>query len=127
MDPVLMAQAIEGKGLAGNANLGGKRQITILEEEVWKELCISLDHTLDPSGRRANLMICGHSLKDSRGKFLQIGEVILKINGETKPCERMDEFCLGLKNLMYPDWKGGAYAEVTKGGVLMPGQEIKWL
>ena len=39
MDRVLFAEAVSGRGLAGNANQGGKRQITIIDEARWKEAC----------------------------------------------------------------------------------------
>jgi MOSC domain-containing protein YiiM len=124
MDPYDKAILVEQKGILGNANKGGKRQITIIQQEVWQELCEMTGMELDPRGRRANLMIKGINLEKSRGKLLRIGSTLLKINGETKPCERMDEFCLGLKELMYPAWKGGAYAEVVEGGEIRIGDEV---
>ena len=32
MDPVLTAELIAGKGIVGNANQGGRRQVTIIEK-----------------------------------------------------------------------------------------------
>ena len=37
MDPVDRAELVAGRGLRGNANQGGKRQITILSEEAWND------------------------------------------------------------------------------------------
>ena len=35
MDPVREAHLDEGLGITGNANRGGKRQVTIISKEVW--------------------------------------------------------------------------------------------
>ena len=38
MDSVEMATLEKGVGLMGNANQGGRRQVTIIEREVWERL-----------------------------------------------------------------------------------------
>jgi hypothetical protein len=35
MDPASHARLAAGRGIAGNANQGGRRQVTLLEREVW--------------------------------------------------------------------------------------------
>lgn len=126
MDYTPTASLIENRGIEQNADQGGKRQVTIIEEEVWNELMATFGASLDPSTRRANLMISGVSLKDTRGKVLNIGNCQIEILGETKPCERMDEALKGLKDAMYPDWKGGAYGRVLNNSTIQLGDEIKW-
>src|SRR5262249_37566540 len=59
MDPTQTAQLVAGRGISGNANQGGKRQVTILEEEVWEELMRSFGSDLSAAARRANLLVRG--------------------------------------------------------------------
>jgi MOSC domain-containing protein YiiM len=124
MDPVHSAELVAGKGIAGNANQGGRRQVTIIERDVWVERTAAVGASLDPSTRRANLMISGLPLKKTRGRTLRIGECVLEIAGETKPCERMEEAAPGLRQSMYIDWGGGAFAMVVKGGTIKVGDDV---
>ena len=107
MDPVESARVVAGRGLVGNANQGGRRQVTLIAREHWDELTRGLS-SADPAVRRANLMVEGIDLRDSRGKVLRIGTIRIRILGETRPCERMDEACLGLAKAMSGAWGGGA-------------------
>ena len=126
MDRVQQAKLVAGKGIVGNANQGGRRQVTIIEKEVWAERTAAVGARLDPSTRRANLMISGLDLVKSRGKTLRIGECVLEIAGETKPCERMEEAAPGLRAAMYPEWGGGAFAMVVKGGTISIGDDVEF-
>ncbi len=126
MDPVSHAELVAARGLVGNADQGRRRQVTIIEREVWESLMRRTGSGADPSTRRANLMISGLSLRDSRGRILRIGATRLRILGETKPCERMEEAVAGLRAAMYPDWGGGAFAEVLDGGPIAVGDAVEW-
>lgn len=125
MDPAEKAELVENRGIVNNADQGRKRQVTIIEEEVWNELMEKLGGSLDPSARRANLLISGVDLKNSRGKILRVGECEIEIYGETKPCEQMDEALPGLKDAMFPDWKGGAFGIVKNNAFLQIGDSVE--
>ena len=124
MDAVDSAELMAGQGIVGNANQGGRRQVTIIEREVWEQRTAAVGVQLDPALRRANLMISGLALLQSRGKTLRIGACVLEIAGETKPCERMEEAARGLRQSMYEQWGGGAFARVIKGGTITVGDDV---
>lgn len=128
MDPRPRALLVAGKGLEGNANQGGRRQVTILAEEAWQAAVAELgaEPALDPRLRRANLFVRGLDLARSRGRVLRIGEARLRVLGEVRPCERMDEGYPGLRKALDPDWRGGAFAEVLDGGEIAVGDAVEW-
>lgn len=126
MDPATEAVLIAGKGIRGNANQRGKRQVTVIERERWEELMKELGADLSPSARRANLMVSGVPLAGMRGRVLRIGACRVRIYGETKPCERMDEALPGLQGAMRPNWGGGAFAEILDDGEIRVGDPVSF-
>ena len=126
MDPVNEASLVENRGILGNANQNGRRQVTIIEEETWQRLMQETGGSLDPSSRRANLMISGVHLAETRDRLLRIGECIIDIRGETRPCERMDEALPGLREAMKPDWAGGVFGTIVKGGIIRIGDAVQF-
>jgi MOSC domain-containing protein YiiM len=126
MDPRDSALLVTGRGIEGNANQGGRRQVTMIEEERWSEATAEAGADLPPSSRRANLMISGLRLAGTRGRVLRIGSTRLRIWSECTPCERMDEVFPGLKQALRPEWRGGACAQVLEGGEIRIGDEVAW-
>lgn len=126
MDPADAAWLDVNAGLRGNANRGGKRQVTIVSQERWAELMNALGADLPPRVRRANLMVSGLDLENSRGRVLCIGATRLLIHGETRPCEQMEAAHAGLQELMHARWGGGAFAEVVEGGQIAIGDVAVW-
>ncbi|MCR6110805.1 MOSC domain-containing protein [Bacillus sp. A301a_S52] len=125
MEPVELGTLIKHEGLLHNADQGGKRQVTIISEERWTQLMDEFTTKLDPSARRANLMVTGIDLTHSKGKRLHIGPTIIEIHGETKPCSRMDDALAGLKDAMTVNWNGGAYGVVVTGGDIKLGDSVQ--
>lgn len=127
MDPAESATLVAGRGIVGNADQGRRRQVTLIEEEVWRSLMDRLGADADPSSRRANLMLRGVRLPDTRGRVLRIGRCRIRIVGHLTPCHRMDEVLPGLQAAMRPDWGGGAFAEVLDDGEIHTGDPVEWL
>jgi MOSC domain-containing protein YiiM len=126
MDAAQRATLVAGRGIAGNANQGGTRQVTILSCEKWQELMVSLGATLEPRARRANLVVSGIDLENTRGRVLRVGSCRLRVLGETRPCEQMEEALTGLQAAMRPQWGGGAFGEVIQGGEITVGDSVVW-
>ena len=127
MDATNQATLIAQRGIDGNTDQGGRRQVTIIEQEIWQALMTQLGAALPPSARRANLMLSGIRLAQSRHRILRIGECRIRILGETKPCERMEEACPGLQAAMYDHWAGGAFGEILDAGEITVGDAVVWL
>jgi MOSC domain-containing protein YiiM len=126
MDALLAAVLEPGRGLVGNADRGGRRQVTLLSDERWAELMKEVGASLGPEARRANLLISGINLENTRGRVLQIGPCRLRIGGETRPCEQMEDAASGLQKAMRERWGGGAFAEVLDGGPIAVGDAVRW-
>jgi MOSC domain-containing protein YiiM len=125
MDPVDDAEAITGRGLVGNADQGRRRQITIIDEAAWREAASETGHDVDPSKRRANVMLRGIPLAGSRGRLLRLGPCLVRILGETRPCDQMEEAQRGLREALSPNWRGGVFGEIVEGGALRVGDRAE--
>jgi MOSC domain-containing protein YiiM len=126
MDSRLAAALEVGRGLVGNADRGGRRQVTLISEERWRELMAEVGATLGPDARRANLVISSIDLENTRGRVVRIGSCRLRIGGETRPCEQMEDAAPGLQEAMRARWGGGAFAEVVEGGPIAVGDPVTW-
>lgn len=126
MDPVSTANLVEGQGVAGSVDRSRRRQVTILSKEAWDVCMAELHAELDPSTRRANLLVSGIALERTRDRVLRVGDARLLIGGEVTPCERMEEALPGLQATMRPDWRGGAFARVLAGALIRIGDVVTW-
>jgi MOSC domain-containing protein YiiM len=127
MDPARVAQLVAGRGIVGNANQGGKRQVTIISREAWDAVTRELCAEIPPQTRRANLLVSGVELANTRGRVLRVGECRVRVYGETKPCWQMEEAHAGLQSALRPDWRGGAFAEVLDDGRIAVGDSVEWI
>lgn len=127
MDPHGEAELVAGRGIVGNANQGGKRQVTIISRDAWEAVERELGDQVAPETRRANLLVSGIDLAKSRGRVMRIGECRVRVYGETKPCRQMEEAHAGLQSALRPDWRGGVFAEVLDAGRIAVGDPVEWI
>jgi MOSC domain-containing protein YiiM len=124
MDAQARATLVAGRGLQGNANQGGKRQVTILAREAWERITSGLPAAPDPAARRANLLVSGVDLVNARGRVLRIGGLRIRIYGETRPCEQMEAAAPGLQAGLSEPWGGGVFGEVLDDGEIAVGDPV---
>jgi MOSC domain-containing protein YiiM len=127
MDSVVRARLVDGQGVEGSVGRSKRRQVTLIEREVWDQCMRDLESSADPRRRRANILLSGIRLARTRGRVLAIGDTRLAIGGELTPCERMEEVVPGLQAAMKPDWRGGVFAQVIRGGEIAVGDAVSWL
>ena len=126
MDPTDAVEVRGGAGLVGNADQGGRRQITIIAVGDWDRTVEALGAAVDPGVRRANLLVSGIVLAHNRGRVLRVGGCRLRVHGETRPCERMDAAEPGLRAALDVEWRGGVFAEALEDGRIAVGDPVAW-
>jgi MOSC domain-containing protein YiiM len=127
MDSVETGTLVAGRGLAGNAAQGRRRQVTLIDLAAWERLMQELGGSISPAARRANLLVSGIELAETRERVLRVGACRLRVGGETRPCERMDEALPGLRGAMARNWSGGVFAQVLDDGEIAVGDEVAWV
>ena len=126
MDRADEAELVAGRGIVGNANQGGKRQVTIISREAWEAVERDLADRVPPETRRANFLVTGIDLAKTRGRVMRIGQCRVRVYGETKPCWQMEEARAGLQSALRPDWRGGVFGEVLDDGRIAVGDPVEW-
>jgi MOSC domain-containing protein YiiM len=100
------------------------RQVTVLFREGWEEACGALGVQLPWVIRRANLLVEGVPVPNE-GERLTIGDLILEVTEETKPCQVMEAAHRGLRRALTPLWRGGVCCRVVQGGRIRVGDSVE--
>lgn len=111
-------------GISGDYHTRGNRQVTVLFKDAWETACAELNVELPWTTRRANLLVDGIMLADCAGTQMQIGDAILEVTGETKPCHVMDAAHMGLREALTPDWRAGVTCKVVQDGAIRVGDRV---
>lgn len=105
------------------------RMVTLLSHNQWNKVEADMGRAIPWETRRANIRIMNvWFTQEHIGQQLQLGEnVILEITGETTPCNLMDKFVQGLKDVLTPDFRAGVTCRVVRGGVISQQDPVLWL
>ena len=102
------------------------RQVSILFREGWEDACRDAGAELPWQTRRANLYVEGLDRPREAGGRISIGELVLQVTEETRPCAVMEAAFTGLRDAMRPDWRGGVLCSVVKGGEIREGDLVSY-
>jgi MOSC domain-containing protein YiiM len=114
----------KGVGDDSRGLIKGDRQVTVMTTESWNAACTELDRHLHWTVRRANILISGVDLENTKGNLLKIGNFMLEITGELKPCHRMDEQKDGLTKALTPNWRGGVMCKILSEGIVNENDKV---
>jgi MOSC domain-containing protein YiiM len=104
-----------------------QRQVTVLFAEDWAAAVEGLEPRAPWTIRRATLLVSGVANPKRVGDVLAVGDVRLKVTGETEPCKRMEEQLPGLWEALKPEWRGGVTARVIAGGEIAVEDKVRWV
>lgn len=125
MAEVQQCEVLPGRGICTENRKAGKREITLISQELWQQTCAELGTTLPWHARRANLLIEGLDFGRLVGHEITIGDQVrICIHGETKPCGIMDKQHDGLRKSLEPNLRGGVFGQVLTGGIISVGQAV---
>ncbi|WP_426491589.1 MOSC domain-containing protein [Hymenobacter sp. 102] len=106
---------------------GGKRQITLIQQEHLAAVAgfLGLPEPVAPERLRRNLVVSGLNLLALKNRQVRIGpDVVLEITGECHPCSRMEEE-LGPGGYNAMRGHGGLTARIVQGGRLRVGDVVR--
>ena len=123
-----------GKGIVGNpryfarrSRSGGfsKRQVSLINREQIAEHATTLGLQSIPPGKvRSNIETEGVDLISLLDQEVQIGDATLYFYEGRTPCSKMDDICVGLRELMKEN-RQGVLAQVVRSGQIRVGDEIR--
>ncbi len=122
MLPYNTVDAVKGQGLKGDIHAisQSNRQVLLIEQETLKGL------NLEPGMVKENITTEGIMLMTLTSRQrIQVGEAILEITKECKPCDRMEEIRPGLRSAL--EGRRGVLAMVIEGGRISVDDPIKLL
>lgn len=114
---------VEG-GCVGDHTFGRLRHLTLVFEADWQRAADDLGRTVDPVGRRANVLLSGGDGGRLIGRQIRIGPVLLEVKGETAPCPVMEKAAPGMMAALKPETRAGVWCRVVEGGTIRRGQPL---
>lgn len=125
--PLTEAEAIDGRGLAGDHYRGrpeSTRHVTLIQAEHLGAVASFLHlPDLDPAVVRRNIVVRGLNLLALKDKQFCIGEALLEMTGQCHPCSLMEQV-LGPGGYNAMRGHGGITARIISGGMIRVGDRV---
>jgi len=113
-----------GQGVRGDHAFGKKRHVTIVFVDDWAQAEQELSLTIDPAGRRANVLVSGGNGGRYIGTTLSLGGAQIEVMGEIRPCPTMEEAAVGLLEALKPNCRAGIWGRVLNDAEISPGDAL---
>jgi len=120
LQSVVKVEAVASQGLEGDhySSKGGKRQVTLIQQEHITAVASMVGaNEIHPGLLRRNIVIKGLNLLALKDKKFQLGEAVLEYTGLCHPCSRMEEN-LGEGGYNAMRGHGGITARILEGGLI---------
>lgn len=102
---------------------GGKRQVTLIQDEDLAAIASYLGRPVTPEDLRRNLVVSGINLRALKDRRFRIGHAVLEATGDCHPCSRMEEI-LGPGGYNAVRGHGGITARVVESGAVLLGDAV---
>lgn len=112
-------------GIDGDLPSSPHRGVTFISAEQWDQTTGELGVDIPWHTRRANVLVRGLNLAETFDCMFEIGNVRIRIEGETHPCDLMDRLQPGLKDALKPEVRAGVHGRVMKAGAISVGDQIR--
>jgi len=110
-------------GLLDDHSRAGKRAVTLIQSEHLPVIEALAGRPVTFFDLRRNLVVSGLNLAALRKARVQIGQVVLEIEGPCPPCSRMEE-SNGIGGYNAVRGHGGWYASVVTPGLVAVGDAV---
>jgi MOSC domain-containing protein YiiM len=113
-------------GLTGDwrSRRGRGRQITIIEAEALEHIAATLGlDAVPPGASRRQVVVRGIRLRETIGKQLRLGPLLVAVHDDCAPCANMERQ-IGTGARAALDGRGGVCGRIIEGGVLRPGDPV---
>ena len=115
---------VAAQGVRGDHAMGRMRHVTIIFEDDWRAAERDLGVTVDPSARRANVLVSGGGGARFVGQTIRLGGAVVEVKGITAPCPIMEKGAKGLEAALKPDGRSGVWGRLLEGATLRRGDEL---
>jgi MOSC domain-containing protein YiiM len=124
MEELFYAEISVAEGLLGDKS-AGDGEISVLSKESWIKVCHETGIEMPWLAHGANLLVKGFEfLPTDLGRTIRIGEVVMEISREHKPCAELENQAPDLYEALLLGWRGGVVCKVLRSGSIQTGDDV---